>query len=91
MQTGGKKDESERKSRRVQVIFDERALEVLAALQKSTGKSMAEVVRDALGFYDWARQQQEEGRSVAVVDHENNRVREFILPFASGREKAAAR
>jgi hypothetical protein len=71
----------EKKSRRVQVVFDDRALEVLDRLKASTGGSVADVVRDALGFYDWARQQTVDGKSVAVVDHANNRVREFILPF----------
>ena len=71
----------EKKSRRVQVVFDDRAIEVLERLRASTGGGIADVVRDALGFYDWARQQTAEGKSVAVVDHANNRVREFILPF----------
>lgn len=75
----------EKKSRRVQVVFDDRALEVLERLQASTGGSIAEVVRDALGFYDWAREQTIEGKSVAVIDHANNRVREFILPFRRGK------
>lgn len=71
----------DKKTQRIQVVFDERALEVLEQLKESTGKSMADVVRDALGFYDWARQQVEAGKSVAIVDHESNKVREFILPF----------
>jgi len=78
--------ERAQKSRRVQVVFDERAVEVLERLRASTGGSVADVVRDALGFYDWARQQTADGKSVAVVDHANNRVREFILPFrAAGK------
>ena len=67
--------------KRVQVVFDDRALEVLERLQASTGGTVADVVRDALGFYDWAREETEQGKAVAVVDHANNRVREFILPF----------
>jgi IS1 family transposase len=68
-------------SKRVQVVFDERAVEVLERLQASTGGSMADVVRDAVGFYEWAREQVEAGKSIAVVDERNNRIREFIMPF----------
>ena len=75
----------EKKARRVQVVFDDRAVDMLERLQGSTGGSVADVVRDALAFYDWAREQVAEGKSVAVVDHANNRVREFVLPFLEKR------
>lgn len=73
-------------SRRVQVVFDDRAVEVLERLRGATGSSIAEVVRDALGFYDWARQQVADGKSVAVVDPKTNKVREFILPYFRAAE-----
>jgi len=69
-------------NKRIQVVFDERAIEVLADLQRSTGKNAAETVRDALGFYNWARLHVESGKSIAVVDHDTQKVREFIMPFA---------
>lgn len=68
-------------NRRIQVVFDARAVDVLEQLQGATGGSVADVIRDALGFYDWARKQVESGKSIAVVDHKRNRVREFIMPF----------
>ena len=68
-------------SRRIQVVFDERASLVLDVLRDSTGRSTADVIRDALGLYDFLRQEVEAGRSFAIVDHAGNRVREFILPF----------
>jgi hypothetical protein len=68
--------------KRVHVVFDEHAAEMIATLQKSTGKTMAEVLRDSIVFYDWARQQTENGdQSIAVVNHKTDRVREFVLPF----------
>lgn len=71
--------------RSVTIHFDDKGLETVEALQTATGKSLENVVRDAIGFYNWARVQVEDGKSVAIVDHGNDTVREYILPFVSGR------
>jgi len=71
--------------RDITVHFDDRALEVMARLQVSTGLSLEQVFRDAIGFYEWARAQVESGKAIATVDHEENAVREYILPFSSDR------
>jgi hypothetical protein len=65
----------------IKVVFDDKAMKTMQALKESTGKSLEEVIREALGFYDWARQHVENGRSVAVVDHKAETVQEFVLPF----------
>jgi hypothetical protein len=67
--------------RRMQVAFDERAIRVIEGLQAATGHSAVDVIREALGLYEWAREQVAAGRSVAVVDHASERVREIVLPF----------
>lgn len=53
--------------KKVQVSFDDAALSIIARLQKASGAtSMAEVLRAALGMYDWALEQVEQGYSVGA-------------------------
>jgi hypothetical protein len=73
-------------SQRVQVNFDDGAVEVIQRLGKATGSDAAEVIRDALSLYDWARQQYEEGKKVASITKNGMGVMEVILPFKSAQK-----
>jgi hypothetical protein len=67
-------------SKKVQVNFDDGALEVIERLKDATGTNAGDVIRDALSFYEWARQQYADGKKVGTIDHGKG-VSEVILPF----------
>jgi hypothetical protein len=55
------------RTKKVQVSFDASALEIIERLRVASGAtSMAEVLRAALGFYDWAHEQIEAGYAVGA-------------------------
>ena len=68
-------------SRKVQINFDDNAIQTIEGLQAATNETMAGVLRDALGFYDWAYQQYKEGRAVGTM-RDGLPDTEIILPFA---------
>lgn len=69
-------------NKKIQVVFDEQAMDILTTLRVSSGSaSLAEVLRDAVGFYDWVRREIAAGRTIATVDVRENKVREFLTPF----------
>ena len=66
--------------KKLQVNFDEGAMQIIENLKKATGGTAADVIRDALGFYEWARQQRENGLVVGTI--RNGRAEsEVLLPF----------
>ncbi|MGF1603167.1 MAG: hypothetical protein ACFCU8_14315 [Thermosynechococcaceae cyanobacterium] len=67
-------------SKKVQVNFDDGALDVIDRLKDATDSNAGDVIRDALSFYEWARQQYEEGRKVGTIK-DGKGVSEVILPF----------
>ena len=86
-------------ARKIQVNFDDEALKVLDCLKDTTKSNYGEVIRNALGLYEWARREYAQGHSIGTI--ENGRaVREVVLPqfetlkyaqasgSQSGREKA---
>lgn len=69
--------------RKIQIQFDGRALAMLDALRSASGRrTIADVIRDALSFYDWCRRQVADGYVIAAVkgDHQ----KEVVMPFAGG-------
>lgn len=67
--------------RKVQVYFDENSIEIIEKLQKASGnKSMAEVIRDALGLYNWTRKMHEQGYSVGTIKN-GKAIQQLVLPF----------
>jgi hypothetical protein len=68
-------------SKKVQVNFDDRALDVIERLKAATGSNAGDVLRDALSFYEWARQQHVEGKKVGTIENGKG-VSEVILPFS---------
>jgi hypothetical protein len=77
-------------SKKVQVNFDDGALEVIDRLKEATGSNAGDVIRDALSFYEWARQQHDEGKKVGTI--ENGRgVSEVVLPFELRRKISKSR
>lgn len=67
-------------SRKIQVNFDDGALEVIERLKDATGSNAGDVIRDALSFYEWARQQYDDGKKVGTIEHGKG-VSEVVLPF----------
>jgi hypothetical protein len=67
-------------SKKIQVNFDEGALHVIDRLKEATGSNTGDVLRDALSFYEWARQQHEDGKKVGTIENGKG-VSEVILPF----------
>ncbi len=71
-------------SRKVQIQFDGRALEQLETLKAASHRrTVAEVVRDALAFYDWCRRSIEDGWTIVAI--KDVREREPVLPFEGPR------
>jgi hypothetical protein len=66
--------------KKVQVNFDDGALDVIDRLKDATGSNAGDVIRDALSLYEWARQQYEEGKKVGTIA-DGKGVSEVILPF----------
>jgi len=56
-------------TKKIQVTFDDHAVEILETLKKASGAaSNAQVLREAIGFYDWAREEiVEKGRKVGAM------------------------
>jgi hypothetical protein len=67
-------------SKKVQVNFDDGALEVINRLKDATGSNAGDVIRDALSFYEWARQQYDDGKKVGTIENGKG-VSEVVLPF----------
>lgn len=61
---------------RVNVNFSEAAYKTLEDLARSQGKSMSEVLRDAIALEQWFQQTQSRGGRVIV--EENGRSREIV-------------
>jgi hypothetical protein len=69
----------------LQLAFDEAAARAIARLQEASGaRTPADVVRVALGLYDWAREQIEAGATLAAVV-DGAPVKEVTLPFRGRR------
>lgn len=66
--------------KKVQVNFDDGALAVIERLKDATGSNAGDVIRDALSFYEWARQQYDDGRRVGTIENGKS-VSEVVLPF----------
>ncbi|RQW08070.1 hypothetical protein EH222_06130 [candidate division KSB1 bacterium] len=67
--------------KRIQANFSDDLVKKLEKLQESYGEgNLSEVLRDAIYFYDWARQQRSNGWSIGAFQ-ENGKVKEAILPF----------
>jgi hypothetical protein len=67
-------------SKKIQVNFDDGALAVIERLKDATGSNAGDVIRDALSFYEWARQQYDEGKKVGTIANGKG-VSEVVLPF----------
>jgi len=68
--------------KKLQLSLDENAYNTLLRLEKdSNASSMAEVLRNAIGLFDWARVQQQEGFAVGAFK-EGVPAKEVVLPFA---------
>ena len=66
-------------ARKIQVNFDDDALRVLDCLKEASNSNYGDVIRNALGLYEWARREYAQGHSIGTI--ENGRaVREVVLP-----------
>jgi hypothetical protein len=63
--------------RRVNVNFSDQAYETLERLAHQTGKSMSDVLRDAIALKAWFEQTRAEGGHV-LVERPDGKVREVI-------------
>lgn len=70
------------RKRKLQLTLDENAYNTLLRLEReSNASSMAEVLRNAIGLFDWARAQQSEGFAVGAFKA-GAPAKEVVLPFA---------
>ena len=67
-------------SKKIQVNFDDDAVEVLDILKKATRGNYGDVIRDAIGLYEWTRQEYEKGNAIGVIK-DGVAIQEVILPF----------
>lgn len=67
---------------RIQILLDEDAQTTLTVLQEATGaRSMAEVLRDALGVYNSLHEMlSEPGKCLALVNREAGEMQELFIP-----------
>jgi predicted DNA-binding protein len=68
----------ERTSRRLNVIFSERAYDQLNQLAKKKDKPMADVVRDAVALEKWVEETTEKGGRLLVEDRDG-KIREVVI------------
>lgn len=73
------KGERGRATRRVNVYFSDDAYEVLAEIAHRRGKSVSDVIRDAIALEKWYEDTKEEGGRV-LVELGDGRVREIVRP-----------
>lgn len=74
--------------KKVQVYFDERALEIINELKEASGsQSMAEVIRDALGLYNWVLKMHNQGYSIGTIQ-DGDAIQEVVLPFTMRKVKS---
>ncbi len=67
--------------KRIQIVLNKNAYQTLVRLQKdSNASSIAEVLRNAVGLYDWARAQRAEGFAVGAF-RDGAPAKEVVLPF----------
>lgn len=67
--------------KKLQLTLDENAYNTLVRLQtESNASSMAEVLRNAVGLFDWARERASQGFTVGAFK-DGAPVKEVILPF----------
>ena len=72
--------------KRIQASFSDDLVKKLEKLQEAYGEGdFSEVLRDAIYFYDWARQQRNKGWSIGAF-REDGKVKEAILPFEQKEE-----
>jgi metal-responsive CopG/Arc/MetJ family transcriptional regulator len=65
---------------RMNIAFNEKAYKVLNELQKKTGKSKSELLRNALALLDYAEERKDKNEKIVVTDNENNIQREILIP-----------
>ncbi len=67
-------------SKKIQVNFDDDAVNVLDTLKQATRSNYGDVIRDAIGLYEWARREYEQGNAIGVIK-DGVAVKEVVLPF----------
>jgi hypothetical protein len=73
------------RKRKLQLTLDENAYNTLSRLgEDSNASSLAEVIRNAIALFDWARAQEQEGFKVGAFK-EGAPAKEVVLPFARPR------
>ncbi len=76
------------RKRKLQLTLDENAYNTLLRLEgDSNASSMAEVLRNAIALFDWARVQEQEGYTVGAFK-EGALAKEVVLPFSKPQRKA---
>jgi hypothetical protein len=73
----GQAANAEQGSRRVSIEFSQRAFEILNEISALTGKTKADVLRDALSLEHWAQQEILGGGRILI--ERNGEVRELLL------------
>lgn len=68
-----------RATRRVNVYFSDDAYESLTEIAQRKGKSISDVLRDALALEKWYEDTKEEGGRV-LVERDNGQLREIVRP-----------
>ena len=64
--------------KRCMISFHDQAYETLKSLANRRGKSMAEVIRDALCIEVWAQQTKDEGGRL-LIERPNGDIREILI------------
>ena len=78
------------RKRKLQLTLDESAYNTLLRLEReSSASSMAEVLRNAIGLFDWARVQESEGFTVGAFK-DGAPVKEVVLPFLKSQQVKAS-
>lgn len=62
---------------RINVTFNEKAYEALSKLEKKSGVSKSELLRNAIALLDYVEERKEQGEKLAII--RGNRVKQEIV------------
>ena len=67
-----------RQKKRLNLDLTPEAYSLLQKLSEESGKNMADVLRSGLALYGFAKEEEQKGRNVAIVDEEEKVIKQIV-------------
>jgi len=67
-------------SRRMNITFNDKAYDILEELQKKTGKTKSDLLRNALALLDYTQENKDKGKKLFIADENDTLEKEIVLP-----------